>query len=216
MVERGGGKPQPEEEKNAPGRFSAGETTANNAFSSLVRSAALQKREQGDHHPSSVYDRVSEMMAEMLDDFPEKNWETPKDEEMRDNIYMVWYGFRLSSYEHLSATRQAALQDRLYEHSAADYTSFTKPLSQGRGIYKDRIELNYDQAVIVHKITEALNLNYDPGTPEETPENTVKRTFYYDNFIGRAIPFDEDGRQLARPRNERKIREYVKRRERKA
>jgi hypothetical protein len=174
---------------------------------------------RGEKPPYSyeVFDRVLDKLGNMMDDYPWKNWVyTELHEDDKAEAQMIFRGFQTVAYDHLGGTEKAILQDKLYE--AATTTDpdtlheFTPAdFAENQRIYNDRFELTYRQARAVQKIMRYVGEDYNPGGAEPTPENLAKRTFYYDDYLGRPIPKDHPEATLAaKPTYEREIAEYVK------
>jgi hypothetical protein len=76
-----------------------------------------------------------------------------------------------------------------------DYLAFTRrydQLSRGQRSYIpkkfseigqeegiDQVTLSYDDAKLLQMVAAVVNIPYDPGEPENTPENIKKRTFVF-------------------------------------
>ena len=81
-----------------------------------------------------------------------------------------------------------------------DYLAFTKrydQLSHGQRSYIpqkfseirqeegiDRVTFSYDDAKMLQLAAAVVNIPYDPGEPEDTPENIKKRTFVFADLEG--------------------------------
>jgi hypothetical protein len=114
----------------------------------------------------------------------------------------------------LSGYNQAALQDRFYQEATGGYLGYPveERLSENQRVYSDRFELTLRQAQAVQKIMRYLGEDYDPGGEEPTPENLAKRTFYYDDFLGRPIRKDypeQPETLMAMPEHHQEIAAYV-------
>lgn len=48
----------------------------------------------------------------------------------------------------------------------------------------DRVVLPYDDARLLQLVAAVVNIPYDPGEPEDTPENRKKRTFVFADLEG--------------------------------
>jgi hypothetical protein len=148
-----------------------------------------------------IFDRVYDKLARMFDDYPKDDdpthdWHWRQlGREDKDDMQMVLWGFNTVAFDHLGGGRKAGLQDELYEVAAGAGLSRDYPVDfrENHRKYKDRFELTYRQAQIVQQIMRYLDEDYDPGGEEATPENLAKRTFYYDAYLGRAIPPDVGG-----------------------
>jgi hypothetical protein len=165
-----------------------------------------------------VFDRVRNKLANMMDDYPWKNWVyTELHEDDKADVRMVFQGFQTVAYDHLGSAYKAVLQDEFYQAATGEgfYRDFPVEERWGESerVYRDRFELTYQQAQAVQKILRYLGENYDPGGAEPTPENLAKRTFYYDAYLGKPIPKDHPDQPetlIAKPEYEREIAEYLK------
>lgn len=174
---------------------------------------------KGEKPPYSheVFDRVGNKLENMRDDYPWKNWVYSElHEDDKADVRMVSQGFHTVAYDRLGGTGKAILQDRFYEAATGDvegdFSLFSpEDFTENQRIYPDRFELTFRQAKAVQKIMRYLHEDYDPGGPENTPENVAKRSFYYDDYIGRPIPKDHPEQTLtAKPNRDREIAEYVR------
>jgi hypothetical protein len=165
-----------------------------------------------------VFDQVHLKLVDMLDDYPWQDWYGSRlRREDKDDVFMVAEGFRAVAYDHLSGYNQAALQDRFYEAATGEGGHRVYPVeerwSENERVYRDRFELTLRQAQAVQKVMRALQLDYDPGGGEPTPENLAKRTFYYDDYLGRPIRKDyleQDEALIAKPEHAREIAAYLR------
>ncbi len=63
--------------------------------------------------------------------------------------------------------------------------AFQKSLQRERNYFGSRqLELTYEQGQILRDAAAAVNMAYDPGGHENTPENRKKRTFVFDDLAG--------------------------------
>ena len=85
-----------------------------------------------------------------------------------------------------------------------DYLTFTRrndQLSHGQRSYIpqkfseirqeegiDRVTFSYDDAKMLQLAAAVVNIPYDPGEPEDTPENRKKRTFVFAVLEGKPTP----------------------------
>ncbi len=93
-----------------------------------------------------------------------------------------------------------------------DYLAFTErydQISEGHKIFvredipqmlheesTDQVVLSYEEARLLQMAAAAVNIAYDPGEPEDTPENIQKRTFDFADLEQRVLHGDmpEPGR----------------------
>lgn len=101
-------------------------------------------------------------------------------------IYHVGTALRFLTYDKLRDTRQALLLVELAKKRTHDKV--------------DRLVLPYDDAHMLQQAAAAVNIPYDPGTPENTPENIEKRTFKFIAVEQKAPPvaFTQGITRLAR------------------
>jgi hypothetical protein len=155
-----------------------------------------------------VFTRVYDKLNALMGDYPQQDWYwTRLDREDKDDMNMVFYGFSTVAYDRLGAGRKASVKRDLYDQIRGKGYSFTP----NHRFHNDRFELTYRQAQIVQKTMRYLDVDYDPGGEENTPENLAKRTFFYDDYLARPIPPDEPHHVL-RMNSQRleEIAEYVR------
>ncbi len=83
----------------------------------------------------------------------------------------------------------------LFNHQWADmrYTgqskqvAFQKRLQRWQGEYKGQLVLTHEEGLMLRDAAAVVNIPYDPGEPEDTPENVKKRTFVFADFEGMPV-----------------------------
>jgi hypothetical protein len=155
----------------------------------------------------AVFARVYDKLNAMMDDSPGQDWYwTRLGREDKDDMQMVFYGFSTVAYDRLGAGRKASVKRDLYNQVTGEGFDFTPD----ERFYHDRFELTSRQAQVVQTIMRYLDVDYDPGGDENTPENLAKRTFYYDDYLARPIPPDEPNHVLPHSRRLDEIAAYVR------
>lgn len=128
------------------------------------------------------------------------------DRKQKADIDMITQGFMAVAYEHLHGGYQSAVQIHFIKVDTfslafdpnpiaatlpmpekREKLKIDAPLDEFRREFRDRFELTYEQAKAVQKIAKRVNLSYDPGGRELTPENIAKRTFRAKDYVNRPI-----------------------------
>jgi hypothetical protein len=120
-------------------------------FDALAEQARLNVPDIGQY-----YDMWLGLLSETEGDIPQNFTET---------IRNVSYGLGFLFYQqwgemgYTGRAKQDAFQKRLQRHNI------------------DQITLPYEDALQLQRAAGLVNVEYDPGEPEDTPENVAKRTF---------------------------------------
>jgi hypothetical protein len=162
------GRPLPEEVTRGDDT-SHPEVQGTDQFTSLIEKFPLQKQGKLNlPEVSKVYTMLVDLGSETAGDIPP---------ELHDTIRSVSLGFGFLAFDQLPDGRKAAFIQRLRRDS--------------RLYNRDKLVLTPEQAAIVKRVASAVNIEYDPGQPEEE----TKRIFPYADFENR-VP---DGYELHDP-----------------
>jgi hypothetical protein len=88
---------------------------------------------------------------------------------IHETIVHVSRGLDFVLFQRLRPTQQESIRRELAE------------LQQEEGI--DHLTLTYAEGQLVRDAAAVVNAVYDPGTPEDTPENRAKRTFTFVSLL---------------------------------
>ncbi len=174
------------------------------AFCELLAEFPKQKGDKPS--PTKVFVEMEQQLQYMyrgnyIPRDPSEDYNPSKPRETKDikldlksqyDIEMVSEGFKAVAYDYLDSGFQCQLK-RHFERNLKNTWGEVKtdtPFDEFRREFKDRFELTYEQAKILQKIVERLNLSYDPGGREMTPENLAKRTFYGEDYLLRPVKHD--------------------------
>src|SRR5205085_11257573 len=130
---------------------SAQEESGVNPFDALIERQRLNLPDIGQY-----YDMWVNMGSELYGDIPE---------EQHQSMEHVSFGLGFLFYQqwgemgYTGERKQVAFQRRLQRHSI------------------DQLTLPYEDAKLLQQAASLVNVEYDPGDPEDTPENLAKRTF---------------------------------------
>lgn len=122
-----------------------------NPIDALVAQTQLSVSDIGQY-----YDMWVGLLSESAGDIPENLTETVRN---------VSYGLGFLFYQqwgemgYTGQAKQVAFQKRLARYKI------------------DQLTLPYEDAVQLQRAASLVNVEYDPGAPEDTPENLAKRTF---------------------------------------
>ena len=143
------GENRPGGEQFAEG--SAQEQSGVNPFNALAEQARLNLPDIGQY-----YDMWFNMHSELEGDIPEEQHQSMKNISLGLGFlfYQQW-----GEMGNTGRAKQIAFQKRL----------------QRRNI--DQFTLPYEDAKLLQRAASLVNVEYDPGEPEDTPENVAKRTF---------------------------------------
>jgi hypothetical protein len=102
------------------------------------------------------YDMWVNMQSELYGDIPEKQHQS-----MRNVSFGLGFLFfqQWGEMGYTGQSKQVAFEKRLARHSIDQFT------------------LPYGDAKLLQQAASLVNVEYDPGEPENTPENIAKRTF---------------------------------------
>ena len=131
---------------------SAQEQSGVNPFDALIERQQLNLPDVGRY-----YDMWVGLLSESEGDIPQHLTETVRN---------VSYGLGFLFYQqwgemgYTGRSKQVAFQKRLARHNIDQFT------------------LPYDDAKQLQRAASLVNVEYDPGEPEDTPENIAKRTFH--------------------------------------
>ena len=106
---------------------------------------------------------INQYVQMWLDTSFEKHGQIPEKEYR--TIINVGLGIRLLAYDQLTDMRKALLLVELAQKRTYDKV--------------DRVVFPYEDARLLQMAAAAVNIPYDPGGAEETPENIKKRTFKF-------------------------------------
>src|SRR2546421_7828371 len=137
---------------------SAQEQRGVNPFAALAEQTRLNLPDIGQY-----YDMWVNMHSELYGDIPE---------EQHQSMEHISFGLGFLFYQqwgemgYTGERKQVAFQRRLQRHSI------------------DQLTLPYEDAKRLQQAASLVNVAYDPGEPENTPENIAKRTFRLANSAG--------------------------------
>ena len=144
-----GAEQRPGQEQFAGG--SAQDQSGVNPFDALIERQRLSVSDIGQY-----YDMWVGLLSESEGDIPQHLTETVRN---------VSYGLGFLFYQqwgemgYTGQSKQVAFQKRLARHNIEQFT------------------LPYEDALQLQRAASLVNVEYDPGAPEDTPENNAKRTF---------------------------------------
>lgn len=104
-------------------------------------------------------------------------------ENLTDTVRNVSYGLGFLFYQqwgemgYTGKAKQGAFEKRLARHKINEFT------------------MPYEDAVQLQRAASLVNVAYDPGEPEETPENVAKRTFIFTDLEQRVHRGDVPAQQ---------------------
>ncbi len=129
-----------------------------NPFDVLIERPGLNLPDIGQY-----YDMWVNMGSELYGDIPE---------EQHQSMEHISFGLGFLFYQqwgemgYTGERKQVAFQRRLQRHSI------------------DQLTLPYGDAKLLQRAASLVNVEYDPGAPEDTPENIAKRTFRVADIAG--------------------------------
>jgi hypothetical protein len=162
------GRPLPDEVTGA-GSTSRAEAQGSDPFTPLIEELHIQEQKKLNlPEVSKVYDMLVNLGSETVGLIPP---------ELHDTIRSVSIGFGFLAFDKMPDRKKVAFIQRLRRDS--------------RHYNRDKLALTQEQAAIVKRVASAVNIEYDPGQPEEE----TKRIFQYAEFVNR-VP---DGYELHDP-----------------
>lgn len=69
----------------------------------------------------------------------------------------------------------------------AKQAAFQKRLQRWQDEYKGQLVLTHEEGLMLKDAAAVVNVAYDPGEPEDTPENMKKRTFVFTDLKGMSV-----------------------------